>query len=159
MLYMRAALIIAGLTIVTSTGIAAAPEHRHPAGNGATKAATSDNRVTLNLNPTAQEGLKLTMREHLAALQEIVASLAHEDYKQAAAVAHRDLGFPKHHQAIQREQSAVFPEKYQELAMTHHQAAEDLAAAISTKKMNLILNKLGRAMEVCVGCHQSYRLD
>lgn len=156
MLFTRAALIIAGMTIAVSTGTAAAPEHQDPAGN---EAATSDTRVTVNLKPAAREGLKLTMREHLLALQEIVAALAHEDYKVAGAVAHRDLGFPKHHQAMRREQGAVFPKKYHELAMAHHQAAEGLADTISTKNMNLILEKLDRVMEVCVECHRAYRLD
>jgi hypothetical protein len=78
------------------------------------------------------------MREHLEALHAIVAALAREQYEKAAAVAHEELGFPKHHQAMQREQGAVFPPRYQELAMAHHQAAEGLAEAIPSRDMMTI---------------------
>jgi hypothetical protein len=120
--------------------------------------AAMDVRQALNLPPAVQEGLKLTMREHLEALQAIVAALAREDYEKAAAVAHEDLGFPKHHQAMQREQGAPFPPKYQELAMAHHQVAEDLAQAIPSRDMKKILPHLDRTMKACVACHQAYKL-
>jgi cytochrome c556 len=115
-------------------------------------------RQALDLAPAVQEALKLTMREHLEALQAIVAALAQEDYQKAAAVAHEDLGFPKHHQAMQREQGAPFPPKYQELAMAHHQVAEDLAQAIPSRDMKKILPQLERTMKACVACHQAYKL-
>lgn len=81
-----------------------------------TPLAAPDRRVSLGLQPSVAESLKLTMREHLDALHAIVAALAHDDYEKAAAVAHEDLGFPKHHQAMQREAGATFPTKYHELA-------------------------------------------
>jgi hypothetical protein len=118
----------------------------------------NDNRVALGLKPAVEDSLKLTMREHLEALQTIVAALAREDYEKAAAVAHEDLGFPKHHQAMQREQGAPFPPKYQELAMAHHQVAEDLASIIPSRDMKKILPHLERTMKACVACHQAYRL-
>jgi hypothetical protein len=118
----------------------------------------SDSRARLNLKPAQKEAIKTTMREHLAALESIVASLARQDYERAAAVAHSELGFPKHHEAMQREQGASLPKKYQELAIEHHQAAEDLAEAIPTKEMKPILEKLDQTMKACVACHQAYKL-
>jgi hypothetical protein len=134
-------------------------DHGHQMNMGAgSSGAAMDVRQALNLPSAAQEGLKLTMREHLEALQAIVAALAREDYEKAAAVAHEDLGFPKHHQAMQREQGAPFPPKYQELAMAHHQVAEDLAQAIPSRDMKKILPHLDRTMKACVACHQAYKL-
>ena len=119
---------------------------------------SSEGRVALGLQQAAQEGLKLTMREHLESLREMVAALAQEDYEKASAVAHEDLGFPKHHQAMQREAGATFPPKYHELAMSHHQAAEDLAAVISSRDIKQILPQLDRTMKACIVCHQAFRL-
>jgi hypothetical protein len=119
---------------------------------------TKKARIPLHLSAPAREGLQLTMREHLEALQAIVAALAIEDYEKAAAVAHEDLGFPKHHQAMQREQGAPFPPKYQELAMAHHRMAEELAQIIPSKDMKKILPHLDRTMKACVACHQAYKL-
>lgn len=120
--------------------------------------AASDPRISLHLEPAVQAILKQTMQEHLVALQAIVAALAREDYEKASAVAHEELGFPKHHEVMQQERGMTFPKKYQKLAMAHHQAAEDLAQVIRTKEMKPILRDLGRTINACVGCHQAYKL-
>jgi uncharacterized protein (DUF305 family) len=99
-----------------------------------------------------------TMQEHLMALQAIVAALSREDYEKGSAVAHEELGFPKHHEVMQRERGTTFPKKYQELAIAHHQAAEDLAQVISKKEMKPILRQLDQTMNACVDCHRAYKL-
>ena len=156
----RTGVIVAGCSVLLVMGCAVTgTEHPHQMGKQAeTPAGLTDVRTAHELQPVVQEGLKLTMREHLEALHEIVAALAREDYEKAAAVAHEDLGFPKHHQAMQREQGSVFPPKYQELAMTHHQVAEDLAGSIPSRDMKKILPHLERTMKACVACHQAYKL-
>jgi len=116
------------------------------------------NRMALDLPPAAQEGLKLTMREHLEAIDAIVSALAREDFSKAATLAIVELGFAKHHVAMQREQSATFPPAYHELAMAHHQAAEALGAVIPTKDLKQILPHLEQTIHACVKCHQAFRL-
>ena len=98
------------------------------------------------------------MREHLEALQKILATLAGDDYEKAAAIAHEELGFPKHHQAMQREKGFAFPSGYQKLAMTHHQVAEDLAEVIPSKDTPRIFENLNLTVKACVNCHQTYKL-
>jgi hypothetical protein len=114
--------------------------------------------MALNLPPAAQEGLKLTMREHLEAIDAIVAALAREDFAKAAILANEELGFPKHHMAMQREEGATFPSAYRELAMAHHSAAEALGAVIPTKDLKQILPHLEQTLHACVKCHQVFRL-
>ena len=97
------------------------------------------------------------MREHLEALQAIVSALARGDYKQGSEIAHQELGFPKHHEAMQREQGATFPKRYQELAMDHHQKAEELAKAISSKEMKEILPALEQTIKACNTCHRVFK--
>ena len=98
------------------------------------------------------------MREHLEAIHDVVAALGRQDFEQAAKVAQDELGFPKHHQAMKREAGATFPPKYHELAMAHHQAAEDLAKVIPSKDLRAILPQLERTIGACVSCHQAYKL-
>jgi hypothetical protein len=119
---------------------------------------SSTKRMALNLPPAAQEGLKLTMREHLEAIDAIVGALAREDFAKAATLANEELGFPKHHVAMQREGGAIFPSAYHELAMGHHKAAEDLGAVIPTKDLKQILPHLEQTIHACVKCHQVFRL-
>jgi hypothetical protein len=119
---------------------------------------SSTKRMALNLPQAAQEGLKLTMREHLEAIDAIVAALVREDFAKAAILANEELGFPKHHMAMQREEGATFPSAYHELAMAHHKAAEDLGAVIPTKDLKQILPHLEQTLHACVKCHQVFRL-
>lgn len=133
-------------------------EHGHPMIKEGTPAdSREDERAALGLDQAAEAGMKLTMREHLEALQDIVASLGGEKFDQAARVAHEELGFPKHHQAMKREGGATFPPKYHELAMAHHQEAEALAKAIPSKDLKRILPQLERTIGACVACHRAYK--
>jgi hypothetical protein len=116
-------------------------------------------RMALDLPQAAQEGLKLTMREHLEAIDAIIAALAREDFAKAALLTNEELGFPKHHVAMRREQGATFPPEYHELAMAHHQAAEALGAVMPTKDLKKILSQLQQTLHACVKCHQVFRLQ
>lgn len=132
--------------------------HQHQAVQPATvRAIAPDNRAALGLSPAAREGLLQTMREHLEAIQSIVAALAAGDYDGAATVAREELGFAKHHQAMQREQNAAFPPRYQELAMAHHQAADDLADVIAKRDLPVILQALESTIAPCTTCHREYK--
>ena len=159
----RITIVSAGLGLAVLVSLAgvvdAQHEHEHSMiREGASADIERDERVALGLSPAAEAGMKLTMREHLESLQAIVAALGRQEFEQAAKVAHEELGFPKHHQAMQREAGATFPPKYHELAMAHHQAAEDLAEVIPSKDLKTILPQLERTMGACIACHQAFRL-
>jgi cytochrome c556 len=150
-----------GLTALLSLAVAVDAQHDHgrpPAKEGPPPVIQQDERVTLHLSQSAEAGMKQTMREHLEALQAIVAGLGRQDFERAAKIAHEELGFPKHHQAMQREVGATFPPKYHELAMAHHQEAEDLAKMIPSKDIKAILPQLEKTIGACVACHRAYRL-
>lgn len=161
---MRLAVIasmMGGLAILLSLAVVVEAQHKH--GHPANKeeaptGSRQDERVALDLSEQASVGMKLTMREHLEAIHDIVAALGRQDFERAAKVAHEELGFPKHHEAMKREVGATFPPKYHELAMAHHQEAEDLAKVISSKDFKTILPQLERTIGACVSCHQAYKL-
>jgi hypothetical protein len=162
---MRMSLMVisAGFGLATLLSLAvvveAQHEHEHPVNKeGGPTGSRQNERLALDLSEQASVGMKLTMREHLEAIRNIVAALGQQDFEQAAKVAHDELGFPKHHQAMQREGGATFPPKYHELAMAHHQDAEDLAKVIPSKDLKTILPQLERTIGACVSCHQAYKL-
>ena len=149
---------LVGLLSLTTVGQA---QHNHGHSmikEGAPGDSHPDERAALGLSQAAEAGLKLTMREHLEAIRDIVAALGRQDFEQAAKVAHDELGFPKHHQAMQREGGVTFPPKYHELAMAHHQEAEDLAKVLPSKDLPTILPKLEKTIGACVSCHRAYKL-
>jgi len=149
--------IVPAVVVILGTA-RAQPGQPSLSGRSGDFSAASDPRLSLDLEPAAQEILKQTMREHLQALHDIVAALAQQNYEKESAVAHEELGFPKHHQIMQREQGMVFPKKYHELAIAHHQAAEELAEAIQTKEMKRILQKMDETIGACLECHRAYKL-
>ncbi len=157
----RVALFGSGLAAVLSLAVVGEvqPQHDHPTAKGGSSVERQrDERVALTIGSAAEAGLKLTMREHLEAIRDLVGALGLQDFERAAKVAHDELGFPKHHQAMQREGGATFPSKYHELAMAHHQAAEDLAKVLPSKDLKAILPQLERTIGACVSCHQAYKL-
>lgn len=150
-----------GLAALLTLAVAGAAQGQHEhsmAKNGVSVESHRDERVGLDLGQQAEAGLKLTMREHLEAIRDIVSALGRQDFEQAAKVAHDELGFHKHHEAMKREAGATFPPKYHELAMAHHQEAEDLAKVIPSKDFKTILPQLERTIGACVACHQAYKL-
>jgi len=150
-----------GLSALLSLVVVAEAQHEHGhrmIKEGALTGSWQDERVVLELSEPASAGMRLTMREHFEVIRDIVAALGRQDFEQAAKVAHEELGFLKHHQAMKREAGATFPPKYHELAMAHHQEAENLAKVIPSKDLKTILPQLERAIGVCVSCHQAYKL-
>lgn len=153
--------IIGGLAALVSLSVVSeAQDHQEHsiAKGGVPVESHRDERAVLDLGPAAESGLKMTMREHLEAIRDIVAALGRQDFERAAKVAHDELGFPKHHEAMKREAGTTFPPKYHELAMAHHQEAEDLAQAIPSKDLKTILPQLERTIGACISCHQAYKL-
>ena len=155
----------AGMVIMVMLGVsvglssAEMDHHASHAGEPTMPKMSGTKLMTLDLPPVAKEGLKLTMREHLEAIDAIVGALGREDFFGAATLTYEELGFPKHHMAMQREQGATFPPEYHKLAMAHHQAAESLGAVIPTKDLKQILPHLEQTIHACVTCHQVFRLQ
>lgn len=149
---------VAFIVAVTLAANASPAKIKTAAQGSSNPAGVSGPRERLDLLPAQQEALKATMREHLAAIEAIVSALAGQDLEKAAKVAHSELGFPKHHEAMQREQGAALPKRYQALALRHHQAAEDLSEAIGKKEMTSILRQLAKTIQACDACHSVYQL-
>lgn len=159
----RITIVSVGLGLIGLLSLTAVGQAQHDHGHSMIKEGTPaesqpDERVALGLSQAAEAGMKLTMREHLEAIRDIVAALGRQEFEQAATVAQKELGFPKHHQAMQREGGATFPPKYHELAMAHHQEAEDLAKVLPSKDLQMILPKLEKTIGACISCHRAYKL-
>ena len=118
-----------------------------------------DTREALPLNPEGRKAHREVMLQHLETLQVIVAALAEEDYERAKGLTEAHLGFFMHREAMARQHPEQFPPAYHDLAMAHHQAAEDLAAVMPTKDLKRILPKFNLVLRACVACHIEYKLS
>jgi hypothetical protein len=98
------------------------------------------------------------MLQHLESIQVIVNALVDEDYELAKGLTESHLGFFMHRQAMAQQQPENFPPAYHDLAMAHHEAAEDMARTIPTKNLKLIMPKLNNVLKACVACHLEYKV-
>lgn len=98
------------------------------------------------------------MLQHLETVQVIVNALVDEDYELAKGLTESHLGFFMHRQAMASQQPENFPPAYHDLAMVHHEAAEELARIIPTKDMKQILPRFNNLLKACVACHLEYKI-
>ncbi len=116
-----------------------------------------DQRVSLGLSPEEKHAHAAVMHEHFEAIYQIMAALAREEFDKAQELTESQLGFAKHREAMRRQKPENFPPEYHDLAMAHHRAAEDLAHAISSHNLKLILPHVEQTLQACVACHRVYK--
>lgn len=120
---------------------------------------TSDTRHGILLSVAAENEHRAAMLLHLETIQAIVNALVEEDYELAQSLTGSHLGFFMHRQAMAKQDPSNFPPRYHDLAMAHHEAAEKLARAISTRELKRILPPFNNVLKACVACHLEYKLN
>jgi len=116
-----------------------------------------NDRSAFNLSPSAEKAHRAVMLEHLESIHEIVSALAQSNFSKAEDITRNQLGFAKHREAMRRQQPENFPLAYHDLAMAHHEAAEELAQAMPSHDLKEILPHLERTLRACVVCHRTYQ--
>jgi hypothetical protein len=119
---------------------------------------TPDIRHPIALSSSAAKEHRAVMLQHLETIQVIMNALAEEDYDLAKGLTESHLGFFMHRQAMASQQPDNFPPAYHDLAMAHHEAAEELARIIPTKDLKQILPKFNNVLKACVACHHEYKV-
>jgi len=119
---------------------------------------TPDTRHPIALSSSARKEHRAVMLQHLESIQVIMNALVEEDYDLAKGLTESHLGFFMHRQAMASQQPDNFLPAYHDLAMAHHEAAEELARIIPTKDLKQILPKFNNVLKACVACHLEYKL-
>jgi hypothetical protein len=118
----------------------------------------SDTRHPIPLSSSGAKEHRAVMLQHLETIQMIVNALVEEDYELAKGLTESHLGFFMHRQAMASQQPESFPPAYHDLAMAHHEAAEELARVIPTKDLKQILPQFNNVLKACVACHLEYKV-
>ena len=118
----------------------------------------TDTRVAVQLSASAQSEHQAVMSQHLETIQLIINALVEDNYELAKGLTESHLGFFRHREVMARQQPENFPPAYHDLAMAHHEAAEQLAGIIPTKDLKQIMPKLNDVLKACVACHHEYRV-
>ena len=120
---------------------------------------TSATRHSILLPVAAENEHRAAMLLHLETIQAIVKALVEEDYELAQSLTGSHLGFFMHRQAMAKQDSSNFPPRYHDLAIAHHEAAEELARTIPTRDLKRILVPFNNVLKACVACHREYKLN
>ena len=144
------------LCVVLSAGCTEVEHHRED--QRPNPYLTSDTRYPIPLSSSAGKEHRAVMLQHLETIQVIVNALVEEDYELAKGLTESHLGFFMHRQAMASQQPENFPPAYHDLAMVHHEAAEELARIIPTKDMKQILPQFNNLLKACVACHLEYKV-
>jgi cytochrome c556 len=95
------------------------------------------------------------MRDHLAAVQEIVAAVAKNDFSSVEKSASR-MGFSETMKQMCTHMGAGTP-GFAEAAIGFHKDADKISEAARKRDAALVLSSLGQTLSHCTGCHETYK--
>jgi len=157
--FWRKTVVLLGGGLLCAMGIASCANIRDSLHARPNPYITPDTRQAIPLSSAAAKEHRAVMLQHLETMQVIVAALVEEDYELAQGLTEAHLGFFRHRQALAYGEAENFPEAYHDLAMAHHEAAEELARVIPTKDLKRILPPFNNLLKACVACHLEYKVN
>lgn len=114
-----------------------------------------DTRSPLPLLPMMAHHQKQNMRDHLVAVQEIVAALAGDDFAGIERAAGR-IGFSEEEAQMCGHMGAGGP-GFTEQALAFHHQADKIAAAARDKDRARVVTELGTTLQACTACHAIWK--
>jgi hypothetical protein len=114
-----------------------------------------DTRIPVPLLPAMAQHQKENMREHLAAVQRIIASVGAKDFE-AVARAAAAIGYSEQMGQMCSHMGAGAP-GFTEQALQFHHTADDISQAAGRRDMPGVLSALEATLATCTGCHSAFK--
>lgn len=116
-----------------------------------------DRRAPVPLLPMMAHHQKENMRDHLAAVQEIVTALAVEDFDGVEKAAAR-IGYSERMGMMCNHMGAGAP-GFTKQALEFHRTADRIATAARDKDQAKVLSELGATLKTCTSCHAVWKQE
>ncbi len=123
-----------------------------------TSSADEDARQLVEMPPMMQEHMMSNMRDHLAAINEILISLANGELDQAAEVAESRLGMSSLEAHGASHMAGFMPEGMRQAGTSMHRAASRFALKAEEGDALAAYASLSEVTSACVTCHTAYRI-
>ena len=120
--------------------------------------ASEDPRQLVELPERMQQHMMSNMRDHLAAIHEILVNLANEEFDQAAQVAESRLGMSSLKSHGASHMGKFMPEGMRKAGKRMHKAASRFALKAEEGEAVAAYQALSEITSACVGCHAGYRV-
>ena len=114
-----------------------------------------DKRTPVPLLPMMANHQKQNMRDHLLAVQEIVAGLVTDDYPSIERAVGR-IGFSEQMGQMCTHMGAGAP-SFTEQALNFHHTADRIGAAAHDRDRTRVLAELGTTLQTCTSCHATWK--
>jgi cytochrome c556 len=121
-------------------------------------AAEEDPRQFVHLPEIMQQHMMSNMRDHLAAINQILTSMANGDFEQAADVAESRLGMSSLESHGASHMANFMPEGMRKAGMTMHSAASRFVLKAQEGEASPAYKALSEVTSACVACHSGYRV-
>jgi hypothetical protein len=118
---------------------------------------TNDARQPLPLLPHMAEHQRQNMRDHLAAIQEILATLSTNDFAGVERAASR-IGYGEEMAQMCSHMGAGAP-GFTDTAIHFHRTADTISTAAKQHDAGATLKAVNATLQTCVGCHATYRQE
>ena len=125
-----------------------------PGGSSASK----DERILVELPQMMQEHMLSNMRDHLAAINEILISLSNGEPDKAAEIAEYRLGMSSLESHGASHMAKFMPEGMRQVGTTMHKAASRFALKAQEGDVLSAYSALSDITSACVACHSGYRV-
>lgn len=120
--------------------------------------ANDDDRELVQMPAMMQEHMLANMRDHLSALNEILAKLAADELDEASEIAESRLGMSSLESHGASHMAKVMPEGMRKVGMSMHRAASKFALKVQEGQVALAYGALSEVTAACVACHSAYRV-
>jgi hypothetical protein len=114
-----------------------------------------DQRTPLPLLPMMAHHQKQNMRDHLVAVQEIIAALSVKDFDAVRVSAGR-IGYSERMGQMCEHMGSGAP-GFTPLSLKFHHTADTIGEAAKNGDADGILRALGNTLAVCTSCHQTFK--
>lgn len=114
-----------------------------------------DSRAPVPLLPMMANHQKANMRDHLLAVQEIVAAAAASDFPGVEKAARR-IGYSEQMGQMCTHMGAAAP-GFTERALAFHHSADAIAASAREHDAPAVLRALSATLTSCTGCHAQFK--
>mgnify|MGYP001811904853 CR=1 FL=1 len=120
--------------------------------------ASNDSRITVTLPQMMQQHMLSNMRDHLAAINEILIYLGKDELEKAAETAEYRLGMSSLESHGASHMSQFMPEGMRQAGSAMHQAASRFALKAQEGDVLSAYKALSDITSACVTCHAGYKV-
>jgi Mg/Co/Ni transporter MgtE len=124
----------------------------------ANSVASDDTRILVELPETMQQHMLSNMRDHLAAINEILVYLDNDELEKAAETAEYRLGMSSLKSHGASHMAKFMPEGMRQAGTTMHKAASRFALKAQEGEALPAYKALSDITSACVACHSGYRV-